>query len=409
MKKLFTLIAALVLATTGMSAQTLKLYIGPDVILFPASDLGEVKVLDNGESLFFPASDVTLPVSQIDSMVIDQSEFEANTLKVNYTDGKAIVMVPYSLVPSLDLTIVNYSHISVIDHRENPTEEITYELSGHSTDGSFYMDGNYKSTIRLNDLALLNPDSAAVNIANGKRIKVELVDGTTNSLCDGENGSQKACFFINGHAEFYGGGSLELTGNTKHAYASDEYTKLGATTGSIDVLGAVSDGFHIGQYFQQDGGELTFVETQGDCIDVSCTKDADDEYNGQVFINGGSIDMVIDYSDVKGLKSEGNMTIMGGEINAAVNGDGSKGMSVGGDLLIGQADGATTSIEMSVAGTTYHKGEEDESKCRGIKVKGNYTLSGGTINMDVTGKKAKGISIDGIYTYKGGTTNVIPE
>ena len=64
---------------------------------------------------------------------------------------------------------------------------------------------------------------------------------------------------------------------------------------------------------------------------------------------------------------------------------------------------------MNVAGTTYHKGEIDESKCRGIKVKGNYTLAGGSIKMNVTGKKAKGIAIDGTYSHTGGTTNVQPE
>ena len=65
---------------------------------------------------------------------------------------------------------------------------------------------------------------------------------------------------------------------------------------------------------------------------------------------------------------------------------------------------------MDVTGTTYMPGDEVlESKCRGIKVKGNYTFDGGNISMTVTGKKAKGISCDGTYTYKGGTTNVIPE
>ncbi len=409
MKKLLTLVAAAFLATTAMTAQTMKVYFHPYVMTMPASAVGEITVSENGESITFPSLPASFPVSEIDSIVVDQSEFEDNTLKVNYADGKTTVTAPYTLASAFELKVTNYNHVSVIDCRENPTEEITYELSGETTNGSFYMDGNYKSTLRLNDVTIYNPDSAAINIANGKRIKVELVDGTDNGLVDGENGSQKACFFINGHAEFKGGGTLNLIGNAKHAYASDEYTILGASTGIINVMNAANDGFHIGQYFQQDGGKVSIAETGGDCIDVSCTKDETDENNGQVFINGGSLKMVVKASDVKGLKSEGNMTIMGGNISANVLGDGCKGFSVGGDLLIGQADGATTKIEMDVAGTTYHKDQEDESKCRGIKVKGNYTLSGGTINMNVTGKKAKGISIDGTYTYKGGTTNVVPE
>lgn len=82
---------------------------------------------------------------------------------------------------------------------------------------------------------------------------------------------------------------------------------------------------------------------------------------------------------------------------------------MGGDLLISQDSGNATQVTMAVSGTTYHKDEVDESKCRGIKVKGNFTFNGGNINMDVTGKKAKGISVDGTYTYVSGTTNVVPE
>lgn len=241
-----------------------------------------------------------------------------------------------------------------------------------------------------------------------------LADGSTNSLTDGAGGMQKACFFINGHAEIKGAGVLNLTGNTKHAYASDEYTwiKNGSTT--INVLSAVSDGLHVDQYFQMDGGTLNVSGTKGDCVDASCTKDAADLQNGQIIINGGAITMDVAAVDVKGLKGEKDVTINGGTIKATVSGDGSKGMSVGGNLLIAQAEGATTLINMTVSGTTYKytdpiTGLPDSSKCRGIKVTGNYTLSGGTINMTVTGKKAKGISIDGEYKYLGGKTNVQPE
>ena len=133
-----------------------------------------------------------------------------------------------------------------------------------------------------------------------------------------------------------------------------------------------------------------------------------------MIINGGSITLAVSANDVKGIKSESHTTINGGSINANVSGNGSKGISVGGNLLISQAEGATTSIEMTVSGTTYKftnptTGLADSSKCRGIKVTGNYTLAGGTIHMTVTGVKAKGISCDGTYTKTGGTTNVIPE
>lgn len=94
------------------------------------------------------------------------------------------------------------NHVSLVANN-SLTDEVTYTL-GVATNGSFYMDGEYKSTIALNGVSLTNPDSAAICIDNGKRINVE---GTSNTLVDGVGGTQKACFFINGHAEFKGSGA----------------------------------------------------------------------------------------------------------------------------------------------------------------------------------------------------------
>ena len=43
-----------------------------------------------------------------------------------------------------------------------------------------------------------------------------------------------------------------------------------------------------------------------------------------------------------------------------------------------------------------------ESKCRGIKVKGNMTFAGGFLDIFATGVKSKAISIDGVFYYSGG-------
>lgn len=409
MKRIFTLIAATAL-TSAAVAQTMKVYTGHVVTSYAAEALGDVN-FNNGTQLTLQGK--TFSTSDIDSIVVDRSQAAAaRTMQVAYANGNTWVTVSGDVASLLNIAVKG-DHVSVVAAPET-AEEITYALGGTATNGSFYMDGHYKSTLRFDNLNLTNPDSAAVCIDNGKRINVILADGSTNSLTDGAGGMQKACFFINGHAEIKGAGVLNLTGNTKHAYASDEYTwiKNGSTT--INVLSAVSDGLHVDQYFQMDGGTLNVSGTKGDCVDVSCTKDAADLQNGQIIINGGAITMDVAAVDVKGLKGEKDVTINGGTIKATVSGDGSKGMSVGGNLLVAQAEGATTLINMTVSGTTYKytdpiTGLPDSSKCRGIKVTGNYTLSGGTINMTVTGSKAKGISIDGEYKYLGGTTNVMPE
>lgn len=414
--KRFLLYMAAAMACGGLChAQTLKLTQGQVTTAYPLEDVGEIPFSQNasGASSSADYTDLTIggktfTVGTISQIEVDNSTVSAGTVSVAYSASGAQVVVAGDIAPYLTVTATDGT-VSIIA-ADNLATEITYELSGTSDNGSFYMDGSYKATLRINNLTLTNPAGAAINIDCGKRIKVEIPDGTTSTLTDGATGSQKACLFINGHAEFEGGGTLNLTGNAKHAYASDEYTQLASSFGTLNVTAAASDGLHIQQYFQMEGGTVNVSGTKGDCIDVGITKDATDELNGQVLVSGGTLSLDVAADDVKGLKCDSAMTISGGTINAEVSGLGTKGFSVGTDLLINQASGNATKITMNVTGTTYMPDDEElESKCRGMKIKGNFTFNGGTISMSVTGKKAKGISCDGTYTYISGTTNVIPE
>ena len=271
------------------------------------------------------------------------------------------------------------------------------------------MDGEFKSTVVLNNLNLTSTTGAAIDIENGKRIAVVLPEGTASTLADAAGGMHKACFFINGHAEFGGAGTLNLSGRTKHAYASDEYTQFKSGFGTFNVTSALSDGMHVEQYLQTDGGTFNITGVQGDCIDVSATKDPLDEFNGQTFINAGTFVLNVAADDTKGIKSENDMAFSGGSITATVSGNGAKGISAGTNLTVSQAEGGSTTIKMTVTGTTYMPGDATlESKCRGIKVKGDFTFAGGFIDISATGAKSKAISVDGVYYYSGGqmTCNV---
>lgn len=397
---------ALLFGVFGVAAaQTMNVYQGSVVTMIPSASAGDMVFTAGGDT--FTVMGNTFATSSVDKVVVDNSGYVPSVVGVNYSDDGASVVVSADVAPYLKIN-VDGGHVSVIADA-SLDKEVSYTLSGSSLDGSFYMSGKYKCAVYLYDLVLVNPDSAAVNIANGKRIDIVVPEGTTSVLADADGGTHKACFNVKGHAEFSGGGTLSISGNTKHAFASGEYTRLKSTFGKLIVESAVGDGLHVDQYFKMEGGTVDISGTGGDCIDVSVTDDATDELNGQALISGGSLTMDVASDDVKGLKTEGATSITGGTIDATVSGLGTKGISVGGDLLISEDSGNATKVTMEVSGTTYHKDQEDESKCRGIKVKGNFTFNGGNISMDVTGKKAKGISVDGTYTYVSGTTNVVPE
>lgn len=221
MKQIRLIIAALSLSLPQVAtAQTMKVYQGQVITAIPAATAADVVFAEGGGS--FSVMGTTYPVTKVDRITFDHTTVAPRTVRVAYDDAQTWVTVSADIAPYLTVRAQG-GHVSVVANPELQ-QEVTYELAGEASQGSFYMDGEYKATLLLSDLTLTNPDSAAINIANGKRIKVKIPAQTVTTLTDGVAGTQDACFFINGHAEFEGGGSLQLVGNTKHAYASDEYT-----------------------------------------------------------------------------------------------------------------------------------------------------------------------------------------
>lgn len=408
MKKHCTLFgAALLLASAALlpqsaAAQRLKIHCGAVTYVTSATAAGQVTFSADGSQLQLP--ETSLEAAAVDSITVDRADYNPLAVGVVYSNGGAALTVPCYLADNLTIS-VDGGHVSIVQSADLQ-EEVVYALTGSSTDGSFFMDGEYKAGVVLDNLSLSNPSGAAIDIENGKRIDINLPAGTTTTLSDGTGGLQKACFFVNGHAEFAGGGTINVVGNTKHAYASDEYTQFKADFGTFNVTSAVSDGIHVEQYLHVLGGAFHVSGVGGDCVDVSITKDPTDVQNGQILIEGGTFDIAVTADDVKGLKCDSAMTVTGGTIKAQVSGLGTKGISTGTDLLIAQTGETPTLIDMQVTGTTYMPGDATlESKCRGIKVKGNFTFDGGTIKISATGAKSKAISVDGSYTYKSGSIN----
>lgn len=405
MKRLYTFALLAFLACAAL-AQTLKIHSGQITVAVPAEQAGRMVYAD-GTSLTVWGK--TYDIASIDSITVDRSVVPDSTVAVTYAGPTAHVLVSGDIAPYLAVT-ASGADVSVIAAPEL-LSEVTYSLSGTSADGSFMMDGEFKATLELDGLVLTSKTGPAINIENGKRISVVLKDGTTTTLEDAAGGLHKACFFVNGHPEFSGNGNLVLTGNSRHAFASDEYTYLRADFGGrIEVKRAVSDGLHVEQYFRMRNGMVVVAGTTGDCVDVSVTKDPLDVLNGQVFIEGGTLNMAVTADDVKGLKCDSLMTISGGNISATVSGLGTKGISVGTNLLVNKASGTAPAISMNVTGTTYMPGDLLlESKCRGIRVKGDFTFDGGDIRISATGVKSKAVKVGGVYTYRSGTINCVVE
>ena len=380
MKKVYVFLTALML-TIAATAQTLNVKVGSVVYQFPASQAGDMTYSD-GTTLTIMGKAFTL--SDISSMTIDNTEVTDNSIGVAYDGSSALVTVAGNVAQYVTPT-VSGAHVSIAQS-DDVAEEITYTLSGTSTDGEFYMSGSYKTTVELNGLTLTNAtpvySGAAAHIQNGKRIKMKVVTGTTNTLVDAAGGSQKGCLYIKGHAEFAQKGTLNITGNVKHGIKTGEYITLKNAT--INVLSAVGDGINCEQFFQMTSGAINIQGVGDDGIQCDVedaatgeTTDHEDEDSGNVYIEDGTLTVNVTADAAKGVKCEGDMRISGGNITVKTSGGG-------------------------VWDST--KLKTKASACLGSD--GAMTISGGTLSLTSTGAGGKGLNVDGALTIKGGTTTI---
>ena len=368
------------LAVSGLlCAQTLNVQSGKVLYQFPAAQTGEMPY-ENGENLTIMGK--TFALSEIDSMYIDETAVTDNAVAVDFADASAAITVAGNIAK--DLTIAySGAHVSIVQSAD-VAEEITYTLSGSSSDGGFYNEGSYKSTVELNNLTLTNVSAvysgAAIHIQNGKRIKVKPLNGTTNTLVDAASGKQKGCLYIKGHAEFAQKGTLNITGNLKHGIKTGEYFQIKNST--INILGAAGDGINCGQFFLMESGKINISGVADDGLQcdiddtevgsTGITADHEDEDTGNVYISGGTFTATITADACKGLKSEGDMYITGGTITVTTSGGG-----------VWDA----TNLKAKAA------------SC--ISADGIMDISGGTLTLTSTGAGGKGLSGDSTLTVSG--------
>ena len=192
MKKIFALISALVL-TIAATGQTLNVKVGNVIYQYPASQTGEM-TYSNGTTLTI--MDKTFTHSEIDAMTVDNAEVTDNRVTVEYESSSAKVYVAGNVAKYVSPTI-NGAHVTIAQSNTSAVDddEITYQLSGTTSNGSLSLSGSYKCTVSLAGVTMTNPSGAAINITNSKRIQISAKKGTVNTLADGANGSQKACIY----------------------------------------------------------------------------------------------------------------------------------------------------------------------------------------------------------------------
>lgn len=381
MKKILTTICALIL-TMAAGGQTLNIKVGNVTYQFPASQTSDMTYTD-GTTLTVMGK--TFTISDISSMLIDETNVTDGIIGVMYNDTSATVTVAGNIAQYVTPTISG-AHVNIIQS-DDLSEEITYTLSGFSNDGEFYMAGSYKATIELNGLTLTNTtpvtSGAAIHIQNGKQVKVKVVNGTTNTLTDASNNSQKGCLYAKGHVEFAQNGELNIIGNVKHGIKAGEYITIKNAT--INVTSALGDGISCNEYFLMESGIVIINGTADDGIQCDLegtestgeTTNHENEDSGNIYISGGTITINCPATAAKGLKAAGNIDIADGTINIITTGNGE------------------------------WDSDDNETKAACcISADGNINIKGGTLELAATGAGGKGIKCDSILTIEGGKCTV---
>ena len=367
MKKTILSICFLVLFVLTATAQTLNVVVGDVTYQFPAGDAG---AMTYSEGTTLTIEHKTFVISDITRMYVNTAAVDSSTVSVVYNGTTATVCVAGDIAHWVTPTITG-AHVSIAQSAD-VDREITYILSGTSTDGGFNMSGSYKATVELAGVTLTNPSGAAIDITNSKRIQLSAKRNTENTLTDGSDGSQKACIYSKGQLQLQGNGTLNVVGKTKHGIKSASYISIKNLT--LNITSAASDGISCEEYLQMKSGTLTIKGVGDDAIQVDLdgetstgeTNDHEDEDSGNVYLEGGTINLTVTADAAKGIKAGGDVKISGGLITVT------------------QSGGIVA--------------DEDISYPTSIKADGNIAVTGGTITITNTADGGKGLSAEGTLT-----------
>ena len=408
----------------------------------PTSNSGTELIPNTNPTVAFDAADkenfneITQPVPT-DELADEYGDFIENystsrIITITFSEGS----VKTSSLPSGVTATINGGHIVI----NSTLGKIGYQVKGTCSNGSLKIYSEKKFRLLFNGVTLTNPTGPAVNIQSGKTVYASIVNGTTNTLCDGatytppvigsdgEEEDQKGTFFSEGQLIFdgytNGTGILNVTSHGGHAISSDDYIMVRG--GNINILSAAKDGFRTKEKFI-----IGRAEAYSPAITINATSNGIECTEGTLTIEAGKLDITaggeaikVEYEEtvpapavipdayIKGgylkltttgekssaIQTTRNYTQSGGIIEATVGGNGSKIINCDGDAtfsggkLTGFANGTVSS---------------DETSAGGIKCAGNITISNSKVAIDCKGKGAKAINCDNYVTVNSGNVTLL--
>ena len=250
--------------------------------------------------------------------------------------------------PGVDgVTVTIAGNDVTVDH--GSTEGINYVVTGTTTDGSLIINGKTNFGLTLNGVNITSASKTALDIeCSGNAY---LYATGSNKLNDGTTEDHKGAIFAKGKLLISGDGSLEVYGNYKN-------------------------GIH---------GKNCIVIEKGVNLYVKSTKNNGIKSGGDMFINGGIINVEVSADGGKAINGDANVTINGGRTTVIATGNGTW----------------ETDETLTYGG--------DTKAAAGIGSDGIFYMNGGELYAKATGSGGKGVKADSEAYITGGKIRIITE
>ena len=402
-QRFFYILLSFVLCPSSfVLAQTLNISLGEVTYQFPSEQAGQM-TYSSGTTLTVMGKTFTL--SEIDNMYVDETEVTDNLVSIVYAASSASVFVAGNVAQYVSPT-VSGAHVTIEQTNTDAVsgDEITYQLSGSTSNGSLILGGSYKCTVSLAGVTLTNPSGAAITITNSKRIQLSAKKNTVNTLTDGASGSQKACIYSKGQLQLQGNGTLNVVGKTKHGIKSASYISVKNMT--LNITSTIGDGLNCEEYMELKSGTINLSGIGDDGIQcdlggtssTGITTDHEDEDTGNIYISGGTLTINCEY---KGIKAAGDMDISDGSISVTSNAASTSSPGPWGSTSGSAPEAIESKGALTISGGQIYAKSSDDA----INAGGNMTITGGYIFAYSTSND--GLDANGNLYIKGGLVYAI--
>lgn len=297
-----------------------------------------------------------------------------------------------------------------------------WEVIGTCDDGMIYVntgevkDENDKVKLRLNGMSLTNTSGPAIYFDRCKKAFITIESDSENYVADAsaysaDYSEAKAAIHSDDSLEIKGKGTLNVTGNYKHAVNSDDDILI--ENGIINIFSSVKDGLHANDAIDIIGKNIVLTaDTTGDAVEsegyLTVEKATLNFTSGGKGLNAGDYITLTDANATMNtvddcINSNAAVTVSGGTYDLtsgdeAITGD-TIGISDGTYVLDTVGKGIKSTTDTTIGGGTYTVNSTDDA----LHSNGNITIDGGNYTIN---SGDDGVHADTTLTINDGTVTI---